>query len=249
MVVTTWSSQHLSLRRRHPCWGPPASVDLHSGVWTTEKKVANFKGRVMPAGWTLDHTASTHLGWAMETPKDEGGWTGPQWPGLHTRLISQTWVHRLPEWALQTCSSLLVGLFVHSFSPLSVISIELTVRQRLERQPEEMTTPLPPSELVFRREKWNNGTITMQSRSDVPGGVDTWAGSTRRGCLPPTPGRSERLPRERGVFSLRSRPVQAGGWDEARRAACRERVPWEAPGSARVRRTNGLPWQWCGRFP
>lgn len=129
-----------------------------------------------------------------------GVWTGPQWPGLHTHLISQTWVHRLPEWAPQTCSSLVVGLLVHSFSPLSVISTELTVRQRLERQLEEMTSPLPPSEPVFRWEKWNNGTITMQSSSDVPGGVDTRAGSTRRGCLPPTPGRSERLPGARGVF-------------------------------------------------
>ena len=36
-------------KEKAPVLRPPASVDLHSGVWTTEK-VANFKGRVMPPG-------------------------------------------------------------------------------------------------------------------------------------------------------------------------------------------------------
>ena len=81
----------------------------------------------------------------------------------------------------------------------------------------------------------------------MPGGVDTWAGSTWWGCLSPTLGRSERLPGERGVFSVRSRAIQARGGTrsrghhEGRGATGRERGPWEAPGSAQDREDQGSP--------
>lgn len=208
MAATTRSSQHLSLRRRRP-------IGLCSGAWMTEKKAANCEGWVTPLGEP----------WATLRPSPWGGpWRRPKMRGVDwtsearfTHTFDFPDLSSLAAWVssidLQLSTGLTAGSFIlSSFSDI----IHQVDCQSLERQPEESSTALPPSELVFRRRKWNNRLITMQSSSNVPGGVDTWAGSTWWGCLSPTLGRSERLPGERGVFSVRSRAIQARGGTRSR---------------------------------
>lgn len=247
MVATTRSSQHLSLRRRHRCWGPPASADLHSGVWTTEKKVANLKGRVTPAGWSLNHTGSTPLGWATETPKDEG--CGQDLSG---QVYTHIWFPRpeftgcLSERRRPAALSWLDYLFIHSllfqwYLPSWLFAKDWRDNWRKWPAPcllqslcfggrNEIMEQLPCRAALTCPEGWTQELAAPGGDACPPlqGGL--------KGCL------------ERGVSSKwgvdRSRlggGTRGRGHHEARGAVSRERGPWEALGSSQDKEDQRSP--------